>query len=464
MAAVGTPGDRPVVIASNRGPISYSIVDGTPVGRRGGGGLVTGLAPLVEAGRATWIAAALGEGDRLAVESGVTGADGLSVDLLAIDPEDHRLAYDVVSNETLWFAHHGLFDLTRTPAYDEEWWAAWAAYRRVNAAFADAVCDRSPTDAVVLVQDYHLCLLAPAVRRRRPDLSLVHFHHTPFAGPDVLRALPTAARHELLEGLAAHHACGFHTPAWAANLAACWDRWGVDHDAVRLFDASLSSDVASLLETADSPACSDAGDELSGLLGDRRTIVRVDRMELSKNIVRGFHAFDLLLERRRDLREHVAFLACCYPSREGVEAYRRYRSEVESAAESVNRRWGSPGWVPVVLLTDDDFPRSLAALQRYDVLLVNPIRDGLNLVAKEGPVVNRRHGQVVLSTEAGAFHELAEAVDAVDPFDLVDTADQLAVALDRPPEDRERRAVRVRELAIARTPADWLADQLDVVG
>ncbi len=198
---------RPVVIVSNRGPLSYQLVDGELVGRRGAGGLVSGLAPLVEEGRATWIAAAMSEGDRLAAASGApVSADGLSVQLLALDPEDHRLAYDVVSNETLWFVHHGLFDLTRSPAFDDEWWLAWQAYRRVNEAFAAAVCESAPQDAVVLVQDYHLTLLAPTVTARRPDLSLVHFHHTPFAGPDTLRVLPPAARDEMLASLAAHHA------------------------------------------------------------------------------------------------------------------------------------------------------------------------------------------------------------------------------------------------------------------
>lgn len=457
---MGSSAERPIVIASNRGPVAYSIVDGAAVGRRGGGGLVTGLAPLVEAGRATWIAAALSPGDRLAVATGITGADGLSVDLLDLDPDDHRLAYDVVANETLWFAHHGLFDLARTPSYDDAWWSAWEAYRRVNEQFADAVCERSPSGAVVLVQDYHLCLVAPRVRQLRPDLSLVHFHHTPFAGPDNLRALPAAARSELLEGLAAHHACGFHTPEWSANLRSCWRRWGVDATSTALFDSSLSSDADSLSATAASPACERAADDLAALVGSRRLVARVDRMELSKNIVRGFMAFDLLLERRPDLRGAVTFLACCYPSRQGVPAYAVYRSEVEAAAADVNRRWGSEDWNPVVLLTDDDFPRSVAALAAYDVLVVNPIRDGLNLVAKEGPIVNRNDGQVVLSTEAGAFHELAEAVDPVDPFDLADTADALAAALDRDPAARAARAARLRTLALSRTPADWLADQL----
>lgn len=455
--------ERPVVIASNRGPLSYQLVDGQPVGRRGGGGLVSGLAPLVEDGRATWIAAALSEGDRAAVRSGITTADGLSAHLLDLDPEDHRLAYDVVSNETLWFVHHGLFDLTRSPSFDATWWDAWAAYRRVNLRFADAVAELSPPDAVVLVQDYHLTLVAPSVRNRRPDLAVVHFHHTPFAGADGLRVLPPAARAELLGSLAAHDACGFHTSQWSANFRDALAHWPADGDA-RVFASSLSSDQEALARTAASDECDAALAAIEEDLGDRRLIVRVDRMELSKNIVRGFDAYDRLLELRPDLRGSVTFLACCYPSREGVAAYRAYRDEVEAAAARVNERWGGPDWQPVVLATDDDYPRSVAALRRYDVLVVNPVRDGLNLVAKEGPLVNEHHGQLVLSTEAGAHDELGEAADGVHPFDLTATAAAMGAALDRDGDERRRRSERLRTLSAGRTPSDWLADQLAAAG
>jgi trehalose 6-phosphate synthase len=461
---MSTESGRPVVIASNRGPLSYRLVDGAPVGRRGGGGLVSGLAPLVEEGRATWIAAALSDADRAAVRAGVTSADGLSALLLDLDPEDHRLAYDVISNETLWFLHHGLYDLTRSPAYDDAWWHAWEAYRRVNHRFAEAVVDHAPTDAVVLVQDYHLTLLAPVVRAARPDLSLVHFHHTPFAGPDTLRVMPPAARDEMLASLAAHDACGFHTTQWASNFRDVLSHWPPAAPRATVFAASLSSDAAALRETATSSECDTALDEIERLCDGRRLIVRVDRMELSKNIVRGFDAYDLLLEQRPDLRGRVSFLACCYPSRENVEAYARYRDEVVAAAARVNERWGDAGWQPVRLETDDDYPRSVAALRRYDVLVVNPVRDGLNLVAKEGPMVNERDGQLVLSTEAGAHVELAGAADAVHPFDLTATAAAMAAALDRDDGERRDRAVALAEMAGARTPADWLADQLAAAG
>ncbi len=456
---------RPVVIVSNRGPLSYRIVDGELVARRGAGGLVSGLAPLVEEGHARWIAAALSDGDRAAAlgggtTAGRTSAEGLSVDLLAVDPDDLQQAYDVISNQTLWFLHHGLYDLTREPAYDPGWWDAWAAYRRVNEAFARAVVDTAAEGAAVLVQDYHLTLLGPTVAAHRPDLSLVHFHHTPFAGPDTLRVMPPAARDEMLVALSSLHACGFHTRDWASNFRADVERWVGDDTAATVFESSLSTDPDDIRATAASGACQEQFEAIERRLDGRRLIVRVDRMELSKNIVRGFLAFDLLLERRPDLRGRVVFLACCYPSRENVPAYARYRDEVEAAARSINDRWGTDDWSPIELETDDDYPRSVAALRRYDVLLVNPIRDGLNLVAKEGPLVNERDGRVVLSTEAGAWSELAPAVRGVAPFDLSDTADALAEALDLPAATSATNAAALRALVERRTPADWLADQL----
>jgi trehalose 6-phosphate synthase len=262
----------------------------------------------------------------------------------------------------------------------------------------------------------------------------------------------------MLDGLAAHHACGFHTPMWAGNYAATQEL--LAGRATTPFHATLNSDRAELEAVASGSACEVAMAELEEVVGDRLLVARVDRMELSKNIVRGFTAWDLLLERDPDLRGRATFVACCYPSRLGVPAYARYRDEVVAEVERVNERWASGEWQPIVLLTDDDYPRSVAVLRRYDVLVVNPIRDGLNLVAKEGPMVNQRDGQLVLSTEAGATWELGSAADGVNPFDLEHTATAISDALHRPEPERAARARVLRELAGARTPADWLADQL----
>jgi len=460
------PAERPIVLVSNRGPLSYRRDGDELVAVRGGGGLVSGLGPLMDEGRISWVAAALSDADRSAAAEARPVSDGYPVHLVDVPVDEFDRYYDVVSNQMLWFVHHGLFDLTRDPELDVGWRDAWTSYRAVNRLFAETVIAHAPHGAVVLVQDYHLTLLAPTVRAARDDLTLVHFHHTPFAGPDNARVLATEPLTEMLDALAAHHACGFHVSGWAHNYSEVQRRWGDPDrpDPARVFTSTLNSDVDDLRRVAADPRCAAALAELDRLLGDRQLIVRVDRMELSKNIVRGFHAYDLLLTRRPDLRGRVTFVACCYPSRLGVPAYARYRDEVEAAAAAVNDRWGEPGWTPVELMTDDDHPRSVAALRRYDVLLVNPIRDGLNLVAKEGPMINERDGQLVLSTEAGAYSELLGAADGVSPFDLDATADALGAALDRDPQERAARAGLLHRAAVARTPRDWLQDQLRAAG
>jgi trehalose 6-phosphate synthase len=452
-----------VVLLSNRGPVSFGVGDdGQPVGRRGAGGLVSGLAPLVAGTDALWIAAAMSEGDRLAAAGGVIDAEELRVRLLAIDPDVFATSYDAVCNATLWFAHHGLFETARRPRHDRRWAEAWEAYRQVNGAFAEATVESAPEGAVVLVQDYHLCLVAPAVRAARPDLDLVHFSHTPFAVPEWLLAVPDDAALELLRGMAAHHGCTFHTERWAAAFRACCDAYGVTAPPTGV--SPLATDLEDLGRAASSGACAAAGAELDAAFGDRRVIVRVDRIELSKNILRGFLAFDLLLAERPEWRERVVFAALVYPSREGLPEYLAYAQEVEGLVQRINHRWATPSWTPIHYDAGDDFPRSIAALQRYDVLLVNPIRDGLNLVAKEGPVLNRRDGVVALSTEAGAWEELGGAgAMRLNPFDVAGTADVLEAALTMAPAERAARAEQLRATAGARTPADWLADQLAMV-
>jgi trehalose 6-phosphate synthase len=455
--------DRPAVIVSNRGPLSFRHDDdGRLVARRGAGGLVSGLGPLVAGTDTLWVAAAMSDGDRAAADAGVVDAEDFRVRLLGVDPETYRLAYDVVSNQILWFVHHGLYDLPREPAFGPDLREAWQAYRDVNQAFAEVVADVAPEGAAVLVQDYHLGLLGLGLAERRPDLEAVHFSHTPFATPTWLRVLPDHIAGEVLSGLAAHRACGFHTQRWANDFVDCC------RDVLALtpntFVSPLPADADDVRRAAAGPACDAALAEIDAEVGDRLVIARVDRIELSKNLLRGFQAFDDLLDRVPEWRERVVFLASVYPSRTGVPAYIEYQQDVEALVERINERWAIPGWTPIVYDTRDDYPRSVAVLRRADALLVNPIRDGLNLVAKEGGIVNERAAVLCLSREAGVWDEVGEAAVPVPPFDVAGTADALDQALRMPADERAARAARLRELSVARKPADWLADQLAAAG
>jgi trehalose 6-phosphate synthase len=404
----------------------------------------------------------MSEADRRADDAGLMTLPGLELEVVRPDLVTYRMAYDVVSNSMLWFCHHHLFDLTRRPRSGHLWTEAWDAYRSFNASIADAVAQAAGDGATVLVQDYHLCLVPGLLARDRPDLKTVHFSHTPFADPNMFRVLPTEAGRELLEGMAAATACGFHTARWETGYLGCCADMGVK--AGSTFVAPLGPNPSHLEARAASADGREARRRLDQTVGDRRLVVRVDRLEPSKNILRGFWAFDELLETEPQWRGKVTMLALCYASRETLAEYLAYGTEVEHAVAQVNERWGTDDWCPIVLDVADDPVRSFAALSRYDVLLVNPVRDGLNLVAKEGPLVNDRDGVLVLSREAGAFEELGSAAVAVNPFDVADTADGLARALAMPGPERARRAGELRALVERRPAADWLTDLLAAAG
>ena len=452
-----------LVVASNRGPLSFALDESAkPVPAGSAGGLAAALYPMLSGSGAIWVACAMSEADRAADDQGLMSGDGIELRTVRPSPDTYRMAYDVVSNSTLWFLHHHLFDLSRRPRIDRHWEQAWQAYAELNALFCESVVEAAAEGATVLVHDYHLYLLPGMLRRRRPDLRTVHFSHTPFADPGILRVLPEAVARDLLTGMSAARSCGFHTTRWERGFRACCADMGIEPG--RTFVSALTPDPDALAARMATPEYAEARRRLDAVLGDRKLVLRVDRIEPSKNLLRGFWAFDELLSSRPELRNRVVMLAHAYLSRQSLAEYLAYANEVEHAAARVNDRWGSGDWQPVVLDVADDTARSLAALTRYDVLLVNPLRDGLNLVAKEGPLVNDCDGAVALSREAGAYEELHPAVIGLNPFDVSATASALATALDLDTQERARRAEALREIVRRRKPVDWLSDLLAAAG
>lgn len=450
-----------MIVVSNRGPFRFERnPDGTFTAHRGAGGVVSALLPLLaKRDDATWVAAAIGDDDVAATTSGAP-APGVRARLLPLDPDQQRMHYDIVSNGTLWFLHHGLFDLPRRPRFDRRFREAWEGYVAVNRAFTDVVAEIAEPGETVLVQDYQLTLVPHMVRSARRDVHVVHFTHTPFCGPGSIRVLPQYVAHAMCESMAGCIS-GFHTERWArAFRAAAQEVLGPDARVGRTFAASFGPDPDTLADEVAAPEVAAEVGALEERVGDRRLIVRSDRVELSKNIVRGFLAYDLLLEEHPELRERVIFAALLNPSRESLPEYLAYRNEVETAAARINERWATGDWEPIVVDTRDDYARSLAGLVRNDVLLVNPIKDGLNLVALEGPLANTRDGVLCLSREAGAYDLLERACLGVQPFDLVETAAALHEALVMPADERRRRAAELRDRARANPPATWLETQL----
>lgn len=450
---------RPIVIASNRGPVSFDEVDGELVATRGAGGLVSALGPLVRGTDTTWIAAALSDGDRTASKSGKIKAEEFTIRTLDIDREDLDLAYNVIANETLWYLYHDLYDKSRSPMIDTDWYDAWSAFRRFNQSFAQTIVDEAEPDSIILLQDHHLALAAPTIRDERPDTSIVHFSHTPFASPGALLVLPELARTELLLGYLAADALGFHTSRWSDDfIACCRENLGVRP--TNTFVSPLGPDAEELESIVVSEASQERYAEIEEIVGDKFVITRTERLELSKNLLRGFWAYDELLAMRPDMHGEVIFLAAFSPTRTDVADYISYRHEVEAAVDEINARWRTPEWTPIHYVVENDYPFAIAALRRYDALLVNPIRDGLNLVAKEGPIINERDGVVLLSRGAGAFDELSGLVTEVHAYDITQTAQALANAYDMSEDQRADLSADLADVARSRNPKIWLDEQL----
>jgi len=455
-----------MMLVTHRGPFRFSVCDdGSFEPVRGAGGIVSALLPLVlgisgggpgDDERRAWVAAAMSDTDCEAVRAGAAHVPGLDLLLLDLDPEQHRLHYDLVSNETLWFLHHGLFDLTHQPNFDEAFRDAWHAYLAVNEVFADAVVEQALPGEVVVVHDYHLALVPGMVRTRRPDLRLAHFTHTPFCGPNSIRVLPDEVAHAICASMAAVPT-GFHTQRWAnAFRASARVALGPEADMMPSFVAPLGPDPAALAADAATDDTRLASAELTALVGDRALVLRSDRTEPAKNIVRGFLAFDRFLELRPEWHDRVVFVALLNSSRESLPEYVAYQSEVDAAAARVNERHGTHTWDPIVVDTRDDYPQTVAGFARYDALLVNSLKDGLNLVAKEGPVLNERDGVLLLSPEAGAFDELGVDALPVHPYDIEQNAEVFHRALTMGADERAARAAALREAAIRHTPETWL--------
>jgi len=457
------------VVASHRGPFVYERTGGGVQSRRGAGGLIGSIGPVVEGSGVTWIAAPMSETDRELARSS-TGLEeaGFVLRLLDLPRDTHELHYEVMSNEVFWFLFHYLFDGAYLPTFDGLFADAWDAYRRVNDLYANAIA--ATPGRVVLVNDYQLMLAAAATRRvtrsRRP---LVYFHHTPWCEPDYFAMLPDAVRQELIESMLAYDVVGFHAKRWADAFSRCCERFVVgaiaDADGVtwkrrrtRVITAPVPLDAERLIGDAKTDEVSRWVASHDELRAGRKLLLRVDRIDLSKNPLRGFLAFEQLLARRPDLADEVLFLALIYPSRQTVERYQRYYADCLGVVRRVNEKFTSE---PIQLLFEDDYERSLGALLMYDALLVNPVYDGLNLVCKEGVVANERAGSLILSRNAGAFDELKDGAIAVNPFDVTATADAIERAIEMPDATRKANAKKLKKAATRTTPAQWLQAQLD---
>lgn len=475
---------RSLLIASNRGPVQIGTgADGRQEVRRGGGGLVSGMMSALREVGGLWVCAALNDRERAAARRAPDGhlaeagldTGGLDVRMLPLDPSTFGRAYNGIANSTIWFVNHQLYDSANTPVFDAGWRRLWAAYERYNGAFADALAAEADPGAKVMIQDYHLDIAPRQLRERRDDLRIAHFTHTPWAPPDYFGMLPDAVQVELLTGLLGADHLGFHSPRWAKAFLDCCAEFldaPVDHSArtvswqgrtVRIGLHPLGTSEEEMRERAAQEDVESALGHLRELVGDRLVIARVDRTELSKNIVRGLMAYRELLRSRPEWRGRVVHVAYAYPSRHDLPEYREYTAMVQRVGREIEEEFGTDDWDPLLLEVADDYPGSLAALRLADVLLVNPVRDGMNLVAKEGVILAESGCAVVLSRHAGVAEEYAGDAIMVNPYDVTSTAEALHEALSLPAAERRARCARLVAAATALPPAAWFRAQLDAL-
>jgi trehalose 6-phosphate synthase len=474
---------RQLIVVSNRGPAVYMRDEfGNRLARRGGGGLVTALRGLVSHHDVIWIASTMSDEDVVVSRDNngrafdETTRDGSPFRLRFVehDPRAYDWYYNVVANPTLWFLQHHLWDLKFSPNIDQGLHHAWdQGYVEVNRNFADAVVDELEQNpgASVFFHDYHLYLAPRLVREARPDALLQHFVHIPWPEADDWHVLPRAIRQQVHEGILANDAIGFHTRRWQRSfLRCCADFLGAECDLeggvleyegrhVRVNANPISVDTREFDELAASPAVLEAERRLLESRPEK-LVLRVDRTDPSKNIVRGFRAFELFLDEHPELHWRVGMLALLDPSRQDIPEYAEYVGAIQREARRVNDRFAPIGWTPIDLRMADDFPLSVAAYKQYDVLLVNAIFDGLNLVAKEAPLVNTHSGVLVLSENAGAHDELGDFALTVNPFDIAGQAEAINAALELDEAERRRRIEGIRTRVREHDLESWLENEL----
>ena len=472
---------RDLIIASNRGPVEYSIqADGSLASTRGSGGMVTALMAAARFVPATWVASAMTEGDRIAAER--AGDDllkvpehQLNVRFVAVPPAVYQRHYYVFCNPLLWFIQHSMWNTPRTPNIGRAVYEAWeTGYIAVNEAIAAAVLKEARAHkkpSYVLLQDYHLYLAPAIVRREAPEATILHFTHIPWPGPRTWGLLPEFMRRRIHEDMLACDIVGLQTASDVRNfLHSCEDivlgvdidygRWNIRYNGhtTRVRNYPISIDTAGLLEFSHSEEVEGYRTSLASLAGEQ-TIVRVDRSEPSKNVIRGLRAYELLLDRYSDLRGRVNLVQFLVPSRSDLGVYQTYTDEIFELVDSINDNFGSLEWQPVQVLYENNYAQAIAGMYHYDVLMVNPLVDGMNLVAKEGPLVNKGDGVLLISEMAGAHEQLKQYSLNVSPTDLEGTVNALHTALTMPSEERRRRADALKALIQEEDIVHWLESQ-----
>ncbi len=472
-----------LIVVSNREPYEHHAVDDRLVCRRTDGGLVSAMDTVLARLGGTWIAWGSGPADQEMPGQ----ADGLPVPpdspayrlrRVWLDPSTVRNGIQGYANQVLWPLCHVTLDRV---AYRK---SLWSGYQSLNCRFAETVLDeldRRP--ATVWVHDFHLGLLPSLIKQQAPDTRVCHFWHVPWPGPDVFRVLPE--RRELLEGLLAADCLTFQTPAFATAFADCAKEFldaPIDsmkteiryrgHE-TKLTAHAISIDFDAFTNLAKTAEVEDTIVRARRRLGTAREVrigLGVDRLDYTKGLLKRLWALKEFFDRYPDYRGRFTYLQVAIPTRNSVEAYRRYRDLIRHTVAEINDRVGAPletkqrGWKPIEYIEGRVTPHTLAAYYRMaDVALVSSVYDGMNLVSKEYVASQvDETGVLMVSHLAGASEELMGAV-VINPYDQEGMADSIRYALEMPAEQRRHRMRLMRHYLKKHDIHQWAESCLEDV-
>jgi trehalose 6-phosphate synthase len=470
-------------VASNRGPVEFYIKNGKTEMKRGGGGLVSTLLPFMTRVKGTWVASAMTEGDvkvarkhkKCMVPIPEDNPD-FCVSFVVVDPEIYKDYYSVISNPLIWFIQHYMWNTPYMPEIDDKIHKAWHdSYVYVNQKFAERIIEEaklSEKKPLIMLQDYHLYTCPRYIRKKLDDVFLNHFIHIPWPQSEYFGILPEYMQEAIINGLLSNDIVGFHLKKYARNfLYTCepyvdkvdYEKSLIWHEGrvIHIKNYPISVDDKKLLENAKSSEVIKKEKQIQEIKGDTFLIYRTDRADLSKNIIRGFKAYELFLEKHPEFHGKVKFLSTGMPTRQQITAYREYKEETDEVINAINQRFSKNGWKPIEQVFKADYGLVTAAFKHYDCLLVNPMVDGMNIVAKEGPVVNENNGVLIMSNGAGSYEELKDYAIVVNAYDITQTADAMFRAICMSHEERERLIKGLKESVRERNVYVWMQEQFN---
>ena len=475
--------DKNLIVASNRGPVEFFLRNGKIEMKRGAGGLVSTLLPFMSEVNGTWVASAMTEGDRE-----VAGKykkclvpipeenPEFCVSLVGVDPEIYKDYYSVISNPLIWFVQHYMWDTPYVPVIDDKIHKAWHdSYVFVNKVFAERIIEEaknSEKHPLIMLQDYHLYTCPRFIREKLEDTFLSHFIHIPWPQSEYFSILPEYMQDSIVKGLLSNDIIGFHLEKYARNFLYTaepyvdkvdYDNYLIHHDGRVTYvkHYPISVDDKKLLENAKTSEVLKKEELIKKIKGKCFLIYRTDRADLSKNIIRGFMAYELFLEKHPEFHGKVKFLSTGMPTRQQIKQYCDYKDETYRIIDSINERFTKGGWKPIEQIFKADYSLVTAAFKHYDCLLVNPIVDGMNIVAKEGPIVNENNGILIMSNGAGSYEELKDNSIIINAYDITQTADAIYRAISMSIEERTRLIKGLKKTVHERNVYIWMQDQFN---